>query len=37
MKQSVQRRWALLLALILITGVCFLFAGRKQGMFIDEI
>ena len=37
MKQSIQRRWALLLALILITAVCFLFAGRKQGMFIDEI
>ncbi len=37
MKRSIQSRWALLLALILITGVCFLFAGRKQGMFIDEI
>ncbi len=37
MKESFRRIWALLLALILVSGVCFLFAGRKQGMFIDEI
>lgn len=28
---------ALLAVLIIISAVCFLFAGRKEGMFIDEI
>ena len=28
---------ALLAVLIIISAVCFLFAGRKDGMFIDEI
>ena len=37
MKQIMRRGWALLLALVMISGVCFLFAGRKQGVFIDEI
>ena len=37
MKQLMRRGWALLLALVMVSGVCFLFAGRKQGMFIDEI
>ncbi|MCR5576419.1 MAG: glycosyltransferase family 39 protein [Oscillospiraceae bacterium] len=37
MKQAARRGWALMLALVMVTGVCFLFAGRKQGMFIDEI
>ena len=37
MKESFKRIWALLLVLLLVSAVCFLFAGRKQGMFIDEI
>ena len=37
MKESFKRIWALVLALLLVSAVCFLFAGRKQGMFIDEI
>ena len=37
MREKFRRIWALALALILVTGVCFLFASRKQGMFIDEI
>lgn len=34
---SLAQRAALCLALLLVSGVCFLFAGRKSGMFIDEI
>ena len=37
MKELLRRGWALGLALVMVCGVCFLFAGRKQGMFIDEI
>ena len=37
MAEKFRRVWALALALILVTGVCFLFSCRKQGMFIDEI
>ena len=33
----IQRYGALLLVFATVTGVCFLFAGRKSGMFIDEI
>ena len=34
---SLAQRAALCLALLLVSGVCFLFAGRKSGMFIDEV
>ena len=37
MEKGFKRIWALLLALVLVSAVCFLFAERKQGMFIDEI
>ena len=37
MKEKFRRSWALALAFVVVTGVCFLFAGRKSGMFIDEI
>ncbi len=37
MGEKWKRGWALALALILVSSVCFLFAGRKSGMFIDEI
>ena len=37
MKESIKRIWAPVLVLLLVSAVCFLFAGRKQGMFIDEI
>ena len=37
MKTWIKKYIALILALILISAVCFLFAGRKEGMFIDEI
>lgn len=37
MKKFLEKYAALLLALVLISAVCFLFAGRKEGMFIDEI
>ena len=37
MKLKFRRLWALALALVMVTGVCFLFASRKKGMFIDEI
>jgi len=37
MKQSARKYGALLLVLIIVTGVCFLFSYRKAGMFIDEI
>ena len=37
MKDTLKRGWALLLVLVLVSGVCLLFASRKQGMFIDEI
>ena len=37
MREKFRRIWALALVLILVTGVCFLFSCRKQGMFIDEI
>ena len=37
MKEKFRRCWALVLVFVIVTGVCFLFAGRKSGMFIDEI
>ncbi|MBR1456509.1 MAG: glycosyltransferase family 39 protein [Oscillospiraceae bacterium] len=37
MKKALERYGALLLVLILVTGVCLLFSVRKSGMFIDEI
>ena len=37
MREKFRQIWALALVLILVTGVCFLFSSRKQGMFIDEI
>lgn len=37
MAKAVKKHAALLAALIIISAVCFLFAGRKEGMFIDEI
>lgn len=37
MKTWIKKYAALILALILVSAVCFLFAGRKEGMFIDEI
>ena len=37
MKTWMKKYIALILALVVISGVCFLFAGRKEGMFIDEI
>ena len=37
MKTWIKKYFALILALILVSAVCFLFAGRKEGMFIDEI
>ena len=37
MAKTVRKHAALLAALIIISAVCFLFAGRKEGMFIDEI
>ena len=37
MKKAIQQYGALLLVLILVSGVCLLFSLRKSGMFIDEI
>jgi len=37
MKTAIRRWGALLLALLLVSSVCFLFSCRKSGMFIDEI
>ena len=37
MKEKFRRYWALVLVFVIVTGVCFMFAGRKSGMFIDEI
>ena len=37
MAKSIKKNAALLAALMIISAVCFLFAGRKEGMFIDEI
>lgn len=37
MKKTARQYWALLLALVMISAVCFMFSGRKSGMFIDEI
>ena len=37
MTKAVRKHAALLAALMIISAVCFLFAGRKEGMFIDEI
>ena len=37
MKKALERYGALLLVLILVSGVCLLFSLRKSGMFIDEI
>lgn len=37
MKTAIRRWGALLLALMLVSSVCFLFSCRKSGMFIDEI
>ena len=37
MKEKFRRYWALVLVFVIVTGVCFMFAWRKSGMFIDEI
>ena len=37
MKEAVKKYGALLLVLIVVSGVCLLFSVRKSGMFIDEI
>ena len=37
MAKAVRKHAVLLAALMIISAVCFLFAGRKEGMFIDEI
>ena len=37
MKDTIKRGWVLLLALVMVSSVCFLFSSRKEGMFIDEI
>lgn len=37
MKENLRKYGAFFLALIIIAGVYMLFAGRKSGMFIDEI
>lgn len=37
MKTAVKKHSAFFLALVLISAVCFLFAGRKEGLFIDEV
>ncbi len=37
MKETVKKQLALVLALLVILAVSLLFAGRKNGMFIDEI
>ena len=37
MAKAVKKHAALLAALMIISAVCFLFASRKEGMFIDEI
>ena len=35
--QFIEKYGAICLVLVVVTGVCFLFASRKSGMFIDEI
>jgi hypothetical protein len=37
MKSWIKKYAALILSLVIISGVCFLFGSRKEGMFIDEI
>lgn len=37
MAKAVKKHAVLLAALMIISAVCFLFASRKEGMFIDEI
>ena len=37
MMKAVKKHAALLAVLVIISAACFLFAGRKEGMFIDEI
>ena len=37
MNTAVKKHFSFLLSLILIGAVCFLFAGRKEGLFIDEV
>ena len=37
MKAAVKKHLAFFLALALVSAVCFLFAGRKEGLFIDEV
>ena len=37
MPKTIRKHAALLAALVVISAVCFLFASRKEGMFIDEI
>ncbi len=37
MKTVLKKHFAFLLALVLICAVCLFFAGRKEGLFIDEV
>lgn len=37
MKENLRKYGALILVLIVISGVCLMFSCRKSGMFIDEI
>ncbi len=37
MKTAVKKYFSFFLALLLVSAVCFLFAGRKEGLFIDEV
>lgn len=37
MKDILRKYTSLIIALILVSSVCFLFAGRKEGLFIDEV
>lgn len=37
MKTALRKHFAFFLALILIGAVCFFFAQRKEGLFIDEV
>ena len=37
MKTALKKHFAFFLALLTVTAVCFLFAVRKEGLFIDEV
>ena len=37
MKTAFRKYLAIVLVFIIVTSVCLLFSGRKEGMFIDEI